>query len=153
MCLSNCSNNYGPYQFPEKLIPVIILNCLEKKPLPVYGAGLNVRDWLYVDDHAKALWLLLKHGRKGETYNIGGNSEWRNIDLIHEIIRIIADTQQVPRESLASLISFVKDRPGHDLRYQSTVQKSSERLVGPQRIHSLKVLRKQSRGICSILIG
>jgi dTDP-glucose 4,6-dehydratase len=117
VCLSNCSNNYGPYQFPEKLIPVIILNCLEKKSLPVYGAGLNVRDWLYVDDHAKALWLLLKHGRKGETYNIGGNSEWRNIDLIHEIIRIIADTQQVPRESLASLISFVKDRPGHDLRY------------------------------------
>lgn len=117
VCLSNCSNNYGPYQFPEKLIPVMILNCLEKKPLPVYGAGLNVRDWLYVDDHAKALWLLLKHGRKGETYNIGGNEEWRNIDLIHEIIRIIADTQQVPRENLTSLISFVKDRPGHDLRY------------------------------------
>lgn len=116
-CLSNCSNNYGPFQFPEKLIPVIILNSLQKKALPIYGAGLNVRDWLYVDDHAKALWLLLKHGRKGETYNIGGNSEWKNIDLVHEIIRIIGETQRIPKESLESLITFVKDRPGHDLRY------------------------------------
>lgn len=116
-CLSNCSNNYGPYQFPEKLIPLMISNCLEKKPLPIYGEGTNVRDWLYVEDHAKALWMLLKHGRKGETYNIGGESEWRNIDLVHEIIRIISTEHGMNRKELTSLIAFVKDRPGHDHRY------------------------------------
>lgn len=116
-CLSNCSNNYGPYQFPEKLIPVMILNCLERKPLPVYGKGVNVRDWLFVEDHAKALWLLLKRGKKGETYNIGGESEQRNIDIIHEITRIVAEMQGVPHTELLSLISFVEDRPGHDFRY------------------------------------
>ncbi|WP_068471356.1 dTDP-glucose 4,6-dehydratase [Candidatus Protochlamydia phocaeensis] len=116
-CLSNCSNNYGPYHFPEKLIPVMILNCLDRKPLPVYGNGLNVRDWLYVEDHAKALYLLLQYGRKGETYNIGGEAEWRNIDLVHEMIRIIADIQSMPAQELEKLITFVKDRPGHDLRY------------------------------------
>ncbi len=115
--ISNCSNNYGPYQFPEKLIPVMVLNCLQNKPLPIYGKGLNVRDWLYVDDHAKALWLLLKHGRKGETYNIGGNEEWRNIDLVHQIIDITAEIQGIDKDSLLSLITYVKDRPGHDLRY------------------------------------
>lgn len=116
-CLSNCSNNYGPYQFPEKFIPVIVLNCIERKPLPIYGNGVNVRDWLFVEDHAKALWMLLKQGKKGETYNIGGESEWRNIDLVHEIIRLISDIQQIKEAELLSLITFVKDRPGHDLRY------------------------------------
>lgn len=116
-CISNCSNNYGPYQFPEKLIPVIILNCLNKKPLPIYGKGTNVRDWLYVDDHAQALYLLLQYGRKGETYNIGGESEWRNIDLVKEIIRLLADIQESDAEELESLITHVKDRPGHDMRY------------------------------------
>jgi dTDP-glucose 4,6-dehydratase len=116
-CISNCSNNYGPYHFPEKLIPLMILNCLNQKPLPVYGNGTNVRDWLYVDDHAKALWMLLKHGQKEETYNIGGEEEWRNIDLIHEIIRLLADIKGVAKEEYSRLITFVKDRPGHDFRY------------------------------------
>ncbi|MBA2367810.1 MAG: dTDP-glucose 4,6-dehydratase [Candidatus Protochlamydia sp.] len=116
-CVSNCSNNYGPYHFPEKLIPVMILNCLEGKPLPVYGKGINVRDWLYVEDHAKALYLLLQNGRKGETYNVGGEAEWRNIDLVHEIIRTIASIQRTDPNELQKLLVFVKDRPGHDLRY------------------------------------
>lgn len=116
-CISNCSNNYGPYQFPEKLIPVIILNCLNKKPLPIYGKGTNIRDWLFVDDHAKALSMLLQYGRKGETYNIGGEAEWRNIDLVKEIIHLLADIQNTDPQELESLITYVKDRPGHDLRY------------------------------------
>lgn len=116
-CVSNCSNNYGPYHFPEKLIPLMILNCLHHKPLPVYGDGRNVRDWLYVEDHAKALWMLLEGGRKGETYNIGGESEWRNIDLVNEIVCIIAEIQKKDQSALQKLITFVKDRPGHDFRY------------------------------------
>lgn len=116
-CISNCSNNYGPHQFPEKLIPVMVLNCIEKKSLPVYGNGCNVRDWLYVEDHAKALWLLLTNGRSGETYNIGGETELRNIDLIHEIIRIIAEVCQVDIKELEKQITYVKDRLGHDHRY------------------------------------
>ena len=89
-CISNCSNNYGPYHFPEKLIPLIILNCLRQKPLPVYGEGKNIRDWLFVDDHAECLWQLLKKGKPGETYNIGGEQERRNLDLIHQIIHIVS---------------------------------------------------------------
>jgi dTDP-glucose 4,6-dehydratase len=116
-CISNCSNNYGPCQFPEKLIPVIILNALNKKQLPIYGLGLNIRDWLYVEDHAHALWLLLNRGKSGETYNIGGEAEARNIDLVHEIIKIMAHHHALNLEELLQLITFVKDRPGHDLRY------------------------------------
>jgi len=116
-CLSNCSNNYGPYHFPEKFIPLMILNALERKPLPIYGQGLNVRDWLHVEDHAHALYLLLRQGRRGETYNIGGGEERRNIDLIHDLLRVIAEVQEVPLHELEALIAFVKDRPGHDLRY------------------------------------
>jgi dTDP-glucose 4,6-dehydratase len=116
-CISNCSNNYGPFQFPEKLIPLIILNCLNKRSLPVYGQGQNVRDWLYVDDHAKALWMLLEHSKKGETYNIGGEEEWKNIDLVYEIIRVVAKLQNENQQALEGLITYVKDRPGHDFRY------------------------------------
>lgn len=116
-CISNCSNNYGPYQFPEKLIPLMIMNCLNQKPLPVYGKGTNVRDWLYVDDHAHALWMLLQNGKKGETYNIGGEQEWRNIDLIHAIINTLAEIQHVDKNMYTKLITYVKDRPGHDFRY------------------------------------
>lgn len=116
-CLSNCSNNYGPYQFPEKFIPLMLLNCLNQKPLPIYGQGINVRDWLYVEDHAQALWMLLEHGKRGETYNIGGEAEWRNIDLVHEMIRILAEIQDCDPQEFERLITFVTDRPGHDFRY------------------------------------
>lgn len=116
-CISNCSNNYGPYQFPEKLIPVTILNCLNGRSIPVYGQGLNVRDWLYVDDHAKALWMLLNHSQKGETYNIGGEEEWKNIDLVREIVRVVAKLTGKDQNALEELITYVQDRPGHDFRY------------------------------------
>lgn len=116
-CISNCSNNFGPYHFPEKLIPLMILNCLSRKPLPVYGNGTNIRDWLYVEDHAAALHTLLEKGLKGETYNIGGEEEWRNIDLVKLIIQIVAEIQAVDVEELMALLTYVKDRPGHDFRY------------------------------------
>jgi len=114
---TNCSNNYGPHQFPEKLIPVIIGNALAGKPLPVYGDGRNVRDWLYVLDHCEALRLVLERGRPGETYNIGGNAERANIDLVKAICALL--DKALPRKGgkYAELISFVKDRPGHDRRY------------------------------------
>ena len=115
--ISNCSNNYGPFQFPEKLIPVMILNMIEGKPLPVYGDGLNVRDWLYVTDHADAIMDVLRQGVPGETYNIGGENEWSNIDLIHSLCEIVASETGKSPEALKSLITYVKDRPGHDKRY------------------------------------
>lgn len=106
----------------------MILNCLERKPLPIYGEGTNVRDWLYVDDHAKALWMLLEKGKKGETYNVGGESEWRNVDVVNEIVRIIADLQGENVDSLQKLISYVKDRPGHDFRYAIDCSKIKEQI-------------------------
>ena len=125
--ISNCSNNYGPYQFPEKLIPLTILNAIEGKPLPVYGTGSNVRDWLYVDDHAEGLISLLTRGRPGEKYNFGGNSERSNLDVV-ELICDVVD-QMVPRRSRTrSLITFVKDRPGHDLRYAIDASKARREL-------------------------
>ncbi len=113
---TNCSNNYGPYQFPEKLIPLMILNALEGKPLPVYGQGLNVRDWLYVEDHCRAIERVLEAGRPGEVYNVGGDNEKRNIEVVRTICRILdrLHPQGRPHERL---ITFVADRPGHDLRY------------------------------------
>lgn len=128
VCLSNCSNNYGPYQFPEKFIPLLILNSLAKKPLPVYGNGLHVRDWLHVEDHAEALYLLLMHGQRGESYNIGGESEWKNIDLVHEIIQMIAEAQGSDLKELQQLITFVEDRPGHDFRYAINSSKIRQQL-------------------------
>jgi dTDP-glucose 4,6-dehydratase len=115
--LTNCSNNYGPLQFPEKLIPLMILNALERKPLPVYGQGLNVRDWLYVEDHCEAIWSVIEHGKVGETYNVGGNNELRNEDVVHRICEIVAELTSAPKDELLGLITYVKDRPGHDLRY------------------------------------
>ena len=114
--MTNCSNNYGPYHFPEKLIPVVILNALAGKPIPVYGKGENVRDWLYVEDHAEALLLVLEKGALGRSYNIGGNNEARNIDLVRMICAIL-DRLRPAGAPHADLIEFVADRPGHDLRY------------------------------------
>jgi len=114
--LSNCSNNYGPYQFPEKLIPLIVLNALEGKPLPVYGDGKNVRDWLYVTDHCEAIRTIMEKGRRGETYNIGGRAEMENIVIV-EMICDLVDELAPARVSRRRLVTFVKDRPGHDRRY------------------------------------
>ena len=115
---TNCSNNYGPWQFPEKLIPLMILRALEGKPLPVYGAGANVRDWLYVGDHAAALALVLERGRNGETYNIGGGEERTNLELVKLLCALLDDAlPQSPHRPHEKLIAFVPDRPGHDLRY------------------------------------
>lgn len=115
--VSNCSNNYGPYQFPEKLLPLFISNIVDKKPLPVYGKGDNVRDWLWVEDHCSAIDVIFHQGRNGETYNIGGRNEWKNIDIIHLLCKIMDEKLgRQPGES-ASLITYVTDRPGHDHRY------------------------------------
>lgn len=115
--ITNCSNNYGPYHFPEKLIPLVILNALDRKPLPVYGKGENIRDWLYVDDHARALALVIAKGIPGETYNIGGRNERKNIDVVHQICDVMDDLRPHADGSYRNLIEFVTDRPGHDHRY------------------------------------
>jgi dTDP-glucose 4,6-dehydratase len=116
--LTNCSNNYGPFHFPEKLIPLTILNAIEGKPLPVYGKGTNVRDWLYVEDHARALELVLRNGLLGESYNVGGRSERNNLQVVEAICDILDREQPLgPGRSYRELITFVPDRPGHDLRY------------------------------------
>ena len=116
--VTNCSNNYGPYQFPEKLIPVIILNALEGKPLPVYGDGQNIRDWLFVEDHARALWSVLNAGKPGETYNVGGDCERTNLQVVEAICDTVdALRPNLPHSPCKSLVTFVTDRPGHDRRY------------------------------------
>lgn len=120
--VSNCSNNYGPYHFPEKLIPLMILNAMERKPLPVYGNGANVRDWLYVEDHARALDIIAERGRIGETYNVGGRNEWRNIDVVTRICDLMDGLR--PRATPhGNLITYVTDRPGHDARYAIDARK------------------------------
>jgi dTDP-glucose 4,6-dehydratase len=113
---TNCSNNYGPCQFPEKLIPLVILNALEGKPIPVYGDGLNVRDWLYVEDHCRGIEAVIEKGIPGEVYNIGGDNEWRNLDIVTLVCERLNELQPGPAD-YRELISFVKDRPGHDRRY------------------------------------
>ena len=116
--ITNCSNNYGPYHFPEKLIPLVILNALDGKPLPIYGKGDQIRDWLFVDDHARALYKVVTKGKVGETYNIGGHNEKQNIEVVKTICQILDELQpKVDAQAYESLIIFVKDRPGHDLRY------------------------------------
>ena len=115
--VTNCSNNYGPYQFPEKLIPLFINNIRHRKPLPVYGKGENVRDWLYVEDHARAIDLIFHNGKPGQTYNIGGFNEWKNIDIIHVVIKTVDRLLGRPEGADEDLITFVTDRKGHDMRY------------------------------------
>ncbi|EMI41648.1 dTDP-glucose 4,6-dehydratase [Rhodopirellula sp. SWK7] len=137
--VTNCSNNYGPYQFPEKLIPVVILKCLRGEPIPVYGKGENIRDWLYVEDHCRALLTVIEKGTPGETYNIGGNNEQRNIDLVHLLCQLMdelaprgesneKETDSPLATSHSQLITFVTDRPGHDLRYAIDASKIKDEL-------------------------
>ena len=126
--ISRCSNNYGPYHFPEKLIPLMIANALNDKPLPVYGKGENVRDWLYVVDHARAIDVIFHNGRTAETYNIGGFNEWRNIDLIKVIIRTVDRLTGKPEGYSDELITYVTDRAGHDLRYAIDSSKLKDEL-------------------------
>jgi dTDP-glucose 4,6-dehydratase len=140
---SNCSNNYGPYQFPEKLIPLMLVNLLEGKPLPVYGDGLNVRDWLYVEDHCRAIDCVIQQGRVGETYNVGGRNEWTNIEIVRLLCRLVdeafaADPSLARRfagspaasgRSGEELITFVRDRPGHDRRYAIDATKIERELA------------------------
>ena len=127
--VTNCSNNYGPCQFPEKLLPLVILNAVEGKPLPVYGDGQNVRDWLFVEDHCRALRRVLAAGKPGETYNIGGNCEQKNIDVVRAICAVVDELRPgLPHAPCASLIAFVKDRPGHDRRYAIDATKIQQTL-------------------------
>ncbi len=146
MTVSNCSNNYGPYHFPEKLIPLIILNALEGKPLPVYGDGKNVRDWLYVEDHCEAVWTILMKGRSGETYNVGGECEKQNIEVVRSICAVLEELCPLSgnpafkgqRSSILSyqdLIAFVTDRPGHDRRYAINCDKIKNELGWRQYYH------------------
>jgi len=131
--ISNCSNNYGPCQFPEKLIPLMILNILEEKNLPVYGDGRNVRDWLYVEDHCSAIWQILNKGKVGETYNIGGENEWENIKLVNSLCEKITKIRGKDKDYYKKLITFVKDRPGHDRRYAINCDKIKRKLGWKQR--------------------
>ena len=126
--ITNCSNNYGPLQFPEKLIPVVIQSVMARKPIPVYGDGMNVRDWLYVRDHAEALWLVLNKGKAGETYNIGGHNEWANIRIVELICDTVDEFAPQLGANSRKLITFVKDRPGHDRRYAIDASKIEREL-------------------------
>jgi dTDP-glucose 4,6-dehydratase len=129
MTISNCSNNYGPYQFPEKLIPLMILNALEYRSLPVYGDGKYIRDWLFVKDHCKAVWSVMKSGKRGETYAIGGHNEMENIRVVEMICDILDETRYQKEKGVRrKLISHVKDRPGHDRRYAIDFSKIAQEL-------------------------
>lgn len=141
--ISNCSNNYGPYQFPEKLIPHMILSALQEQTLPIYGDGKQIRDWLYVEDHVAALWRIVQYGAVGETYNIGGGSEYRNIDVVLEICRTLMEFRQ-PRSvrHYQELISHVRDRPGHDRRYAVDCSKLHQSLGWKPKVSFIEGLRK-----------
>ncbi len=121
--ITNCSNNYGPLQFPEKLIPLMILNLVDRKPLPIYGKGVNVRDWLYVTDHCEAIWTVIQKGAVGETYNVGGHNEKKNIEVVDALIRWVAEETGASVDELDGLKTYVTDRPGHDLRYAIDARK------------------------------
>lgn len=139
---SNCSNNYGPYHFPEKLIPLLILNILNGKPLPVYGDGMNVRDWLYVKDHCSAIWAILTKGTVGETYNIGGENERTNIAIVNAVCEILAEKHGKDKDHYKSLITYVKDRPGHDRRYAINCDKLKSQLGWSQSVNFEEGLMK-----------
>ncbi|OHD56865.1 MAG: dTDP-glucose 4,6-dehydratase [Spirochaetes bacterium GWF1_51_8] len=143
--LSNCSNNYGPYHFPEKLIPLMILNCFEGKPLPVYGDGMNVRDWLYVEDHASAIWKIITDGKIGDKYNVGGENERPNLEVVNLICEIAAGENGKPKDEYKSLITYVKDRPGHDRRYAINCDKLKKELGWKQSVTFEDGLRQTVR--------
>jgi dTDP-glucose 4,6-dehydratase len=143
--LSNCSNNYGPYQFPEKLIPLMILNMLEGKSLPVYGDGKNIRDWIYVEDHNAAVWSIMQRGASGRGYNVGGENEWENIRLLGRLIEIVAEESGKSVEALRGLISYVKDRPGHDRRYAIDCRRIKEELGWSRSVDFDEGLRRTVR--------
>ena len=142
LTLSNCSNNYGPFQFPEKLIPLMILNMLSGKPLPVYGDGKNIRDWIYVEDHNTAVWDILQKGKTGEKYNIGGENEWENIKLLNSLIDITAKAANLNSNKVRETITYVKDRPGHDRRYAIDCTKIKKELGWKQKISFEDGLKK-----------
>jgi len=139
--MSNCTNNYGPYQFPEKLIPLMIMNMMKQKELPVYGDGRNIRDWLFVEDHCSGIHAIVEKGRIGETYNIGGENEWENIRLVHEMCKIMDERfpENAPHDQL---ITYVKDRPGHDRRYAINCDKIKNELGWTQSLDFSEGLRK-----------
>jgi len=143
--LSHCSNNYGPYQFPEKLIPLAVLNLLSGREVPVYGDGKNVRDWLYVADHAAALWTIVRRGTAGESYNVGGGNELENIALVRLLCEIVAAARDRPSEPYLKLITFVKDRPGHDRRYAINCDKIKRELGWRQSVKFEEGLRSTVR--------
>jgi dTDP-glucose 4,6-dehydratase len=151
--MTNCSNNYGPFQFPEKLVPVMILNMLEGKALPVYGDGRNIRDWLYVEDHNAAVWTVMQNGRLGQTYNIGGENEWENIKLLDRLIQLVAEEAGLElgpdaatrAAKFRSQITYVKDRPGHDRRYAIDCSKLKSELGWKQSVTFDDGLRKTVR--------
>jgi len=132
--MSNCTNNYGQYQFPEKLIPVMLLNMLAEKNLPVYGDGMNIRDWLYVVDHCSGIWAIVKNGKVGETYNIGGENEWTNISLVNRMCELVAEKTGKEINYYKKLITYVKDRPGHDRRYAIKCDKIKSELGWKQSV-------------------
>ncbi|MBO5100692.1 MAG: dTDP-glucose 4,6-dehydratase [Spirochaetaceae bacterium] len=158
--LSNCTNNYGPYQFPEKLLPLMINNIKTGKKLPVYGDGLNIRDWVYVEDHNRAVWLIIKNGKTGEKYNIGGENEWTNIKLLKEIIKLEANELGLSKNDVEKTITFVKDRPGHDRRYAIDCTKIKKELGWQRKVtfeegllHTIKWYLKNTDWIDNILSG
>ncbi len=151
--ISNCSNNYGPNQFPEKLIPLCIHNIKNNLPLPVYGKGENVRDWLYVEDNCRAIDLVLYKGKIGEIYNIGGGNEWRNIDLVNLICEILGEVTKKPVDEYKKLITFVKDRPGHDRRYALSSEKIKKDLIWNPKMYLHDSLRKTLKWYLINFIG
>ncbi len=158
--LSNCTNNYGPYQFPEKLLPLMINNIKTGKKLPVYGDGLNIRDWVYVEDHNRAVWLIIKNGKTGEKYNIGGENEWTNIKLLKEVIKLESNELGLSKDNVEKTITFVKDRPGHDRRYAIDCTKIKKELGWQRKVtfeegllHTIKWYLKNTDWIDNILSG
>ncbi len=143
--VSNCSNNYGPYQFPEKLLPLMINNIRHGLPLPVYGDGQYTRDWLWVEDHAEAIDLIFHQGKDGETYNIGGNNEWKNIDLVQQLCDVVDELLQRPAGTSRQLITFVKDRPGHDRRYAIDASKIHRELGWAPAMQAQEGLRRTAQ--------